>query len=52
MGEYNLINVISNQYEETHDPQRNNVATTVNCFKIKKVSPENLAESENLVEAA
>lgn len=39
MGEYNLTDVISNQSEEIHSPQRNNVATTINFF-LKKVSPE------------
>lgn len=52
MEEYNLTNVISNQYEETHGPQRNNVEATINFFFKKKVSPENLTVSENLVEAA
>lgn len=42
--------VICKQFEETHGPQRNYVATTINFFT--KVSPVNLAESENLVEAA
>lgn len=51
MGDYNLTNVIRNQFKETRAPQRNNVATTTNFF-FKNVSPGNLAESENLVEAA
>lgn len=49
MGQDNLTDVICNQFEETRGPQRNNVATTINF--LKKVSPGNLAESENLVEA-
>lgn len=51
MGKYNLIDVICNQFEQTHGPQRNNVAITINFF-LKEVSPGNLAESENLMEAA
>lgn len=32
MGEVNLIDVIYNQFEETHGPQGNSVATTINFF--------------------
>lgn len=43
MGEYNLTNAICNQFEETHSPQRNNVATTINFFK--KKSPQEILQN-------
>lgn len=54
MGGYNRTDVICSQFEETQDPQRNSVATTITFFFFFffKVSPGNLAESKNLVEAA